>query len=213
MPKSNPRVGRGHGSKISRQVAAAGAETAAATAKPMTQEDIFSRLGVKTGPVEASGKRETPTSKPIKFSKPAMNWRRAGKFAAAGGVATGGAAYLYHQRQKDKTVAKYYDPFSGDTVEFGKTDRSSLPITKADGNGTKLVHVRRTGRQLSNTRTLTHVRKGFASQAFVNQPVSTRMVSTGHNVNAAQRSAQNLQIFRGKNTTIKTKSPLKLVRR
>ena len=194
MPESKIRVGRGHGSKIARRVAVAGAATTAAA-------------------VAANKERKNPTLEPIKFSKPAMNWRRAGKFAAAGGVATGGAAYLYHQRQKDKTVAKYYDPFSGDTIEFGKTDRSSLPITKADGNGTKLVHVRRTGRQLSNTRTLTHVRKGFASQAFVNQPVSTRMVSTGHNVNAAQRSAQNLQIFRGKNTTIKTKSPLKLVRR
>ena len=245
MPESKVRVGRGHGSKIARRVALAGAATTAAAAA-------------------ANKERKNPTPEPIKFTKPAMNWRRAGKFAAAGGVATGGAAYLYHQRQKDKTVAKYYDPFSDETVEFGKSFRDKVwpkmdrtpskpgnfphvygtrartaglgavgaagtgilirrqakkddekSVGKADGNGTKLMHVRRTGRQmLSNGTTLTHVRKGFASQAFVNQPASTRMVSAGHSmVNANQRSAQNLQIFRGKNTTIKTKSPLKLVRR
>lgn len=61
------------------------------------------------------------------------HWRSKGKFALAGGAAAGGTAFLFHRRQSQKEpVMKYFDPFTGDTVEFGKSNGPGLPAFASD---------------------------------------------------------------------------------
>lgn len=69
----------------------------------------------------------------IHVDKPAMKpssvWRHKGKFAGSAALAGGGALYLthHHRNQKELAVSKtYFDPFTGDTVEFAE------PVEKFD---------------------------------------------------------------------------------
>lgn len=79
----------------------------------------------------------------VKINKPAMSpWRGShGKYALGAGAAVGGTAFLYHRGRtldrRGKTVAKYFDPFSGDVVEF-------QDVSKAGGGVTAGFRVART---------------------------------------------------------------------
>ena len=163
-------------------------------------------------------REERALGKDVEVHKPAMAppkslWRHKGKFALATGT-VGGTAIMYrhHHAKRSQTVIKYFNPFSGDTVEVSAPSKALPNFSKAYGTGTQLVTVKRTGRQLSNGTTLTHVRK--SGMAALPTKVSLKSVKPGHvRLNANQRDAQKLNVFHGKGTSIKTKSPLKLVRR
>ena len=219
------------------------------------------------------------TSKP----KAPFLWRNKGKFALGGGAAVGGTAYLYrhNHRPKEQAMAKYYDPFSGGVIDFGKRERSTGGgamrgaevgagvAAAASGTGALLQRnvnqkmaklpypqrarvVREVRRRGLNPRDGSITTRGlkvplsahlrgarntigagalvggligvkrhadsgvekFASNAFVNQPVTLKSTGGGHSrVGTNQRGAQAVQVYRGKNLTLKTSSPLHHIHR
>jgi hypothetical protein len=99
------------------------------------------------------------------------HWRSKGKFALAGGAAAGGTAYLFHRRQSQKEpIMKFFNPFTGDTVELAK---------------------------------------GFASNAFANEP-KLSVPATGGNPGIVGHG-RDLVVVHGKNLTLKSSSPVHVV--